>query len=295
MTRISIVLIGLSVLFAACTKSEKETPNGFKFTVVKAGDGVLPKKEEIIVFEYLLRDSKDSVWSDTYAQGMPAAIPIADSSAIATEQGMFQMFRMLSKGDSVQVTMPIQKFFKDIGGGRTPMGVDTTLSMSYFIQVKDIMSMEEFREFQTALMEKRKEGQVSKDAAIIDKYLAENNIKAQKDTSGLAYVIHVSKGGAKPTPENCVEVKYKGTFLNNGQVFDQNEKMSFPLNRVIPGWQRAIPLLGLGDSATFYIPSGLAYGAEGAQGVIPPNAILIFDVALLGFGTGFDQATGSCN
>ncbi len=295
MTRISIVLIGLTVLFAACTKSDKETPNGFKFTVVKAGDGVLPKKEEIIVFEYLLKDSKDSVWGDTYSQGIPAAIPIADSSALATEKGMFQMFRMLSKGDSVRVTMPIQKFFEDIGGGRTPIGVDTTLSMSYFIQVTDIMTMPEFRDFQMGLMEQKKQGQVSKDAALIDKYLAEKNIKAQKDSSGLVYVIHTSKGGAKPTAENCVEVKYKGAFLENGQVFDQNEKMAFPLNRVIPGWQRAIPLLGIGDSATFYIPSGMAYGAEGAQGVIPPNAILIFDVALLGFGTGFDQATGSCN
>lgn len=295
MNRVSIVLIGLCLLFAACTKSEKETPNGFKFTVVKEGDGVLPKKEEVIVFEYLLRDSKDSVWSDTYEQGIPAAIPIGDTSSLASEPGMFQMLRMLSKGDSVRVTMPIQQFFKDIGGGRTPMGIDTTLQMSYFISVKDIMNMEKFREFQTALMTKQRDGQVSKDAAIIDKYLAENNIQAQKDTSGLAYVIHTSKGGAKPTPENCVEVKYKGAFLNNGQVFDQNEKMAFPLNRVIPGWQLAIPLLGIGDSATFYIPSGLAYGAEGAQGAIPPNAILIFDVALLGFGTGFNQATGSCN
>jgi FKBP-type peptidyl-prolyl cis-trans isomerase FkpA len=295
MTRISIVLIGLSLLVGACTKTEKETPNGFKFSVVKAGDGVLPKKEEFLVFEYLLRDSKDSVWSDTYAQGMPAVIPIADSSAIATEKGMFQMFRMLSKGDSVRVTMPIQKFFEDIGGGRAPAGVDTTLTMSYFIRVTDIMNMAQFQDFKMALMEKRKVSQVSKDAEIIDKYLADNNINAQKDTSGLAYVIHTSKGGAKPTPENCVEVKYKGMFLNNGQVFDQNEKMSFPLNQVIQGWQLAIPKLGIGDSATFYIPSGLAYGERGAQGAIPPNSILIFDVALLGFGTGFDQVTGTCN
>ena len=50
MNRISSVLIGLTLLCAACTKSEKETPNGFKFTVINAGDGILPKKEEVVVF-----------------------------------------------------------------------------------------------------------------------------------------------------------------------------------------------------------------------------------------------------
>ena len=103
------MLIGLTLLCAACTKSEKETPNGFKFTVIEAGDGVLPKKEEVIVFEYQLKDSKDSVWNDTYTQGIPAALPIADSAALATEKGMIQMFRMLSKGDSVRVTHAYSK------------------------------------------------------------------------------------------------------------------------------------------------------------------------------------------
>ena len=205
------------------------------------------------------------------------------------------MFRMLSKGDSVRVTMPVKKFFEDIAGGPTPLGVDTTLTISYSMLVTHVMKMDQFREFQTTLMEKKKAGQVAKDAEIINKYLIDKKISAQKDSSGLMYVIHTKQGGTKPTAENCVEVKYKGTFLNNGQVFDQQEKIAFPLNRVIPGWQRAIPMLGIGDSATFFIPSGLAYGPQGAQGVIPPNAILIFDVALLSIGNGFDQATGSCN
>lgn len=296
MNRISIVLMGLTLLFAACTKSERETPNGFKFTVVKAGDGVLPKKAEVVVFEYLLKDSKDSVWNDTYSQGLPAALPIEDSAAIPTEKGMFQMFRMLSKGDSIVVTMPIKKFFEDIGGGPAPFAIDTTLNMSYFIRVTGIMSQPKFQEFQVTLMEKKKSSQTKKDEEIINKYLADKNISAQKDSSGLMYVIHASNGGTKPTVQNCVEVKYKGTFLKSGQVFDQQKKIAFPLNRVIPGWQLAIPMLGIGDSATFFIPSGLAYGPQGMpQGAIPPDAILIFDVALLSIGNGFDQTTRSCN
>ncbi|HMG89792.1 MAG TPA: FKBP-type peptidyl-prolyl cis-trans isomerase [Chryseolinea sp.] len=295
MIRILSALIVLTLICASCAPSEKETPNGFKYVVISSGDGVLPKKEQVIVFDYLLRDSKDSVWSDTYSQGIPVAIPIPDSSAIPQEKGMFQMFRMLSKGDSVRVTLPLPKFFLEVVGRPAPMNVDSSLSLSYFLKIRDIMEMEAYREFQMGLLEKRKDNQISKDALLIEKYLSEKSITAQTDSSGIRYVIHTAKGGAKPDMENCVEVSYKGSFLNDGAIFDQNPKMAFPLSRVIEGWQLAIPLLGIGDSATFYIPSALGYGAEGAQGVIPPDAILIFDVTLLGFGSNFDPNTGSCN
>ncbi|WP_276373328.1 FKBP-type peptidyl-prolyl cis-trans isomerase [Chryseolinea sp. H1M3-3] len=297
MIRVSNALLGMALLLCvACSdkKIEKETPNGFKFTVVKAGDGILPKKDEILVFDHLLKDSKDSVWNDTRVEGMPSAVKIQDSTTMSQENGIVQMFRMLSKGDSVHVTMPVSKFFNKMVGAPVPPGVDTTLNLSYSLQVKDIMNMEEFQSFQTEVMKKKKDSQVEKDAAIITKYLADNNIEAQQDTSGLRYIIHTTKGGSKPTAENCVEVKYAGKFLKDGKVFDQGDKVSFPLNRVIPGWQLGIQLLGVGDSATFYIPSGLAYGPQGYPGAIPPDAILIFDVELLGFGGEFDETTGTC-
>jgi FKBP-type peptidyl-prolyl cis-trans isomerase FkpA len=201
---------------------------------------------------------------------------------------------MLSKGDSVTVTLPIEEFFKTGVGAPVPNGVDTSLQLSYCIQVRDIMNMADFKIFQTELMEKKKEQQVGRDATIINKYLAENNITAQQDTSGLRYVIHTSKGGSKPTVDNCVEVSYRGKFLKDGKIFDESEKLSFPLNGVIPGWQLGIPKLGIGDSATFYIPSGLAYGPAGYPGAIPRDAILIFDVELLGFGGEFDEVTRTC-
>ncbi|AYB30340.1 FKBP-type peptidyl-prolyl cis-trans isomerase [Chryseolinea soli] len=295
MNRISIVLLGLTLLCVACSKqTEKVTPNGLKFSVIKAGTGILPKKEDILVFDYVLKDSKDSTWNSTHEDGMPSAVMIADSTALATENGMVQMFRMLSKGDSVVMTMPVAKFFKDVIGQPIPPKIDTTVSISYFIQVKDIMRMEAFREYQAKLMEEKKKTQPAKDAALIAKYLEKNNIKAEQDSSGLRYVLHSNGGGAKPSVENCVEVKYKGKLLKDGRVFDQAEKIAFPLGGVIEGWKLGIPKLGIGDSATFYIPSGLAYGPQGYPGAIPPDAILIFDVQLLQVAAQFDQATRSC-
>jgi FKBP-type peptidyl-prolyl cis-trans isomerase FkpA len=294
MTKYSYVLLGIALLCGACATKERETPNGFKYVVLKEGDGVLPKPQEILIFDYVLKDSKDSVWNDTHTQGIPAAVGIADTSMLKMEKGMVQMFRGLSKGDSVKASMDVKKFFADIGGGPVPPTIDSTLSIVYYIKVADVLTRDEFEAFQQNLMSSMSTKQKSKDAAAIAKYLAEHNVKAQQDTSGISYVIHTSKGGKKPTVENCVEVAYKGSFLENGQVFDQAPKMAFPLGQVIRGWQNAIPLIGVGDSATFYIPSGLAYGPQGSPGAIPPNSIMIFDVTLLAVGEGFDQATGSC-
>jgi FKBP-type peptidyl-prolyl cis-trans isomerase FkpA len=156
------------------------------------------------------------------------------------------------------------------------------------------MNMDAFKSYQEGMMEKKKTAQVSKDASTITKYLSDNKITAQTDTSGLQYVLHTNKGGSKPSVDNCVEVKYRGKFLKDGKVFDEAPQVAFPLNGVIRGWQLGIPMLGIGDSATFYVPSGLAYGPQGYPGAIPPDAILIFDVELLGFGGEFDQTTRTC-
>jgi len=76
--------------------------------------------------------------------------------------------------------------------------------------------------------------------------------------------------------------------LPDGKVFDQRleeegqDPISFPVGQgqVIPGWDEGLQLIGEGESARFIILPHLAYGDRGAGGMIPPNAILIFDVTL---------------
>lgn len=293
MNKSTCVIIGLFMLFTACEKKEKETPNGFKYTVVEAGDGQLPKVKEIIVFDWQLKDSNDSVWQETFKAGIPSAAQIADSSQLANEDGLTQMLRMLSKGDSVKAEMTMQEYFTKRGGA-IPPGVDSTQSITFTFRVKNILPEAEFQSYMEAEFKKHELETFDKDTRTIGKYLTDQNLKAMVDTSGLQYIIHSSGGGQKPTIDDCVEVKYKGTFLNNGQVFDQAERIAFPLNGVIAGWKLGIPMLGKGDSATFYIPSKLAYGPQGYPGAIPPDAILIFNVTLLDVKGEFDQASRTC-
>jgi len=275
------------LLITACS-NERETPNGLKFKVLRAGDGIIAKKNQIVVFDFTIKDNKDSVWGGSYENGLPASIQIQDSSRLSKENGMDQMIRMLSKGDSVITTMTMKKFFGDMVHSPIPATIDSTLNISYILSVHEITSPEEFMEQQEAKV-------MARDTRMIEKYLSENKLTAQKDTSGLQYILYNNGGGRKPSVSNCVQVSYRGKFLQTGQIFDQQESIDFPLGMVIKGWQLGIPMLGVGDSATFFIPSKLGYGRQGYSGAIPPNAVLMFDVKLLGVKDNFDMKTRSCN
>jgi FKBP-type peptidyl-prolyl cis-trans isomerase FkpA len=126
--------------------------------------------------------------------------------------------------------------------------------------------------------------QLKKDLAAIDKYLETNHIKAQKDSSGvIRYVISELGTGVKPTLASTVTVRYVGVFLGTTKVFDQSATpVTMALDRFIAGWRIGFPLLPKGSKATFYIPSGLAYGKRGGGGgIIPPDSNLVFSVELL--------------
>lgn len=90
--------------------------------------------------------------------------------------------------------------------------------------------------------------------------------------------------GARPGPADEVTVHYVGTFAD-GAEFDSSvrrgEPTTFPLNRVIDGWQEGVALMGVGDKVELAIPWQLAYGPEG-KGPIPGGATLLFTVELLG-------------
>ncbi|HSV56233.1 MAG TPA: FKBP-type peptidyl-prolyl cis-trans isomerase [Magnetospirillaceae bacterium] len=116
-------------------------------------------------------------------------------------------------------------------------------------------------------------------------FLAENAKKegVKSTESGLQYVVINEGTGERPTATDTVRVHYTGTFTD-GETFDSSvergEPVEFIVGDVIPGWEEALQLMSVGSKYRLYIPSRLAYGEEGAGGIIPPNATLIFEVEL---------------
>ena len=114
-------------------------------------------------------------------------------------------------------------------------------------------------------------------------------VKGMKKTvSGLYYTITKEGEGEHPPKGANVSVHYKGTLVD-GTVFDSSYQRDQPIEfsvgvgQVIPGWDEGILLLKKGAAARFVIPSHLGYGAQGAGGVIPADATLIFEVELIKF------------
>ena len=133
---------------------------------------------------------------------------------------------------------------------------------------------------------KLKEERINKQKKRMEKLLKDLSNGYSKTDSGLMYKFLDNKNSNKPTKGQKVKVHYKGMLLD-GTVFDSSFKRNQPIEftlgvgQVIKGWDEGISLLGIGDKASFIIPSDLAYGESGAGSVIPPNAPLIFEVELI--------------
>lgn len=117
-------------------------------------------------------------------------------------------------------------------------------------------------------------------------FLAENGKKegVVELPSGLQYKVLKEGEGDIPEANHQVKCHYHGTLID-GTVFDssveRNEPAVFPVNGVIKGWTEALQLMSTGSKWRLFIPSDLAYGEQGAGGVIGPNSTLVFDVELL--------------
>lgn len=114
-------------------------------------------------------------------------------------------------------------------------------------------------------------------------------VDPQKTSDGIVYYMLNEKPESNfPTVGKKVKVHYSG-YLLNGTKFDSSVDRNIPFSfklgagEVIRGWDIAIAMLRKGEKARFIIPSDFAYGSNGAGGVIPPNATLVFDVELIDF------------
>lgn len=128
-----------------------------------------------------------------------------------------------------------------------------------------------------------------------EKFLAENMSAEGVNVTltGLQYKVIVPAEGKKPSAQDTVKVHYTGTLLNGTKFdssIDRGEPIEFPLNQVIKGWTEGVQLMSVGSKYKFFVPYTLGYGEQGAGGVIPPFATLVFDVELLGIKT-FKEVT----
>ena len=151
---------------------------------------------------------------------------------------------------------------------------------------KPEMSYEEAQEVLNVFFETLQNKMSEKGQGEGKAFLEVNAIRKEVVTlaSGLQYEIMTAGTGAIPTAKDSVKVHYHGTTID-GNVFDSSvrrgEPATFGVTQVISGWVEALQLMPVGSKWKLFIPSDLAYGAQGAGQAIAPHATLIFEVELL--------------
>lgn len=299
-------------LFQACDKKLQEgtLEPGMSYKFLTKTEGAAAKVDDILEFNAIYKDDKDSVLGSSIEMGMPF---FAKKDSLWGEMKAFEdCLNMMSEGDSAIFTVPAKAIFKN----RMPPNIDTTSLITVTVGMNEFMTEEEagkkMNEFRTAQRKKqideaRKaaiengQGLIASEGKEIDEYLATNNLEAKTTASGIRYVITQPGTGNNPQQGDTVKVNYTG-YLLSGKVFDSsveevakehglyNEKRPYEplefqlgMGNVILGWDEGIGLLNKGAKGKIYIPSPLAYGERGAGKDIPANSILVFDVELVDF------------
>jgi len=170
---------------------------------------------------------------------------------------------------SIDIDALIEGFAKAIKGDTTLLG----------------MTPEQTGAFVNGYFMEIQQKESEKDKAAGEAFLAQNKTKEGVITteSGLQYKVIKEGTGPKPTSTDRVKVHYTGKFID-GTVFESSvergEPVVFGVTQVIPGWTEGLMIMPTGSKYTFWIPSDLAYGPQGNQG-IKPNSTLEFEVELL--------------
>jgi hypothetical protein len=124
---------------------------------------------------------------------------------------------------------------------------------------------------------------IGRDIAIIEKAIADKKVEPLQKERGIYYQV-MKEGTGKPIAvTDTVKVYYKGSLFDDGSVFDQtkDEPRSFPLSRLITGWQIGVPLIKEGGKIKLVIPSHLGYSIRTRSPKIPPNSILVFEIEVV--------------
>ena len=125
--------------------------------------------------------------------------------------------------------------------------------------------------------------QLQIDKKLLTQAIAENKTDTKDSINGVYYKIIKEGNGRQFSVNDTVTVYYKGYLFKDGSVFDEtkDKPATFPLKRLIMGWQIGVPLCKVGGKIKLIIPSNLAYSIRTRAAKIPPNSILVFEVEVV--------------
>jgi FKBP-type peptidyl-prolyl cis-trans isomerase len=193
---------------------------------------------------------------------------LADSASYALGVNVASSLKMQSM-DKIN-TRIMEQAMKDVFANKTPL-------------IDDNSSFTILNAYSSQMQEAKSKSVIDSGTAFLARNAKRPGVKTT--ASGLQYEVITPGTGIKPLAADTVTAHYSG-ILTDGQEFDGSrlhgsEPISFPLNRVIPGWTEGLQLMPVGSKYRLYIPYNLGYGLHGSPPKIPGGATLIFDIELI--------------
>ncbi len=283
-------------MVTSCKKTDEilTTPQGVKYIYHLKTEGAKAEPDGVMEVHFKLyatdaTSGKDTLVNDTYktGQAMPAMVAGTPFKDLTT---------MVSVGDSLTVFVPAdslkgQTFAKAGTDVRYVVKFVSFTSKSAF-EAKRKQEMQGQIDMVLAQRQKvsdsvRTTPLAAAEDKMIQKYIADKKLKAEKHASGM-YVVYENKGeGDEMKSQDVVSVHYTGTLLDGTKFdssLDRGEPIKMPIMaaQVIEGWDVGIPLFKKGGKGKLIIPSYMGYGDKATGEAIKANSILIFDIEVLG-------------
>ena len=283
-----VAAVAASALFTACNKSGDVTIKTDVDTIAyELGMAASPAD---MLPGYLVRMGSDSTFVAEYLKGFKEGMNASvDAKSIAYEMGKQHGFSTKSQ--------TIVNVSKQVFGEESKEVLNADLFMAGFmdviennvklyhdsIQVTQQLAQYELQSKIQAMIEKREAVEYAANKQAGEEFLA---AKAKEEgvvalSNGILYKVvkEGNKNGKKPALTDKIKVAYKGMTID-GEEFDSNEGVEFPLAAMIEGWKIAIPEMTEGSKWELYIPQELAYGKHGSMPNIKPYSALVFEVEL---------------
>ena len=282
----TVKIFAIVALFAAfSTKAlcqDYKEVDGLKYKIFNPHKGPKPQMGDKAMSDMIVYDDNNTLLFNSIEKHQLIPIPIMKSQF---KGDIIEGVQLLSVGDSAEFLISSDSIIKIARAAGQSSSLKPGSHMRYILVLRSISTQADQAAEMKAQVAKGNE-QAAIDEGIIKDYIKANKIEGMQRTyDGLYYKITTEGTGPAAQNGQGITAHYTGKFLD-GKVFDSDAGrpgpgLSFTLGRhaVIEGWDEAFGLMRKGSKAMLIIPSKLAYGPN-ANGPIPANAVLMFDVEL---------------
>jgi FKBP-type peptidyl-prolyl cis-trans isomerase len=304
-----VILLAATLGLASCNR-EKKGPGGLLYTIHNSEGKEKIKEGDIIKMNFIQKNDKDSILSNTYENEMAQVFPVQKKTYAGDINDVLLLF---AEGDSATFKVNLDTMALHSKQPK-PEQFKNDKYITFTVKIEKVFkknaneadSLFQKRAgdfFQTdykATMEKKKNTEDGK----IKAYIADNNLKTKTTASGLQYVITAPGNADRAVLGDTVNVNYTGKLTRKDAkgkyvVFDtSDEKIAkeakkfqqgrpygptkMAIGGTVPGFTEGLGLIGKGGKIMLIIPSKLGWGEQGApQAGITPYSPVTFEVELI--------------